>query len=348
MSSGLQSSSAPRRVDPSDVRVCLASIVQSATLGEHETLRRLVSFMVERALTAPDAPLREYEIGVKIMRLGGDWDPRTDATVRLEVSHLRNRLAEYYHREGVRDPIHMVVPKGAFHVIFVRAENAPASTFREESQATGTPEKKVPTKLILAAVGVLVAVAGVWFGLKFLNKPGGPDEAAEEPSATTRPSSTPHRKAHSEKAPAASPFQQARAAARDFNATIARLKGHADTDPKRVELAKALWWNGGRKSAAKTWEQVQGELSPSILAMWGLASIDSKKIDQARAKLSSAPALEQARFYALMTETGPALDALEKVLAKELTPAVVADPIFTSIEREPRYIAILRSAQLIN
>jgi hypothetical protein len=324
----------------------LASIVQSATLGEHETLRRLISFMVERALATPDAPLREYDIGVKIMRLGGDWDSRTNATVRLEVSHLRNRLAEYYHREGLRDPIHIVIPKGAFNAIFVRAENAPASTFRDEN-TTNAPEKKAPTKLILVAAGVLLAGAGIWFGLKFMNKSDSPDEPAEEPVAASRPKA-PARKPSSEKAPPATPFQQARAAARDFNGTIARLKGHADTDPKRVELAKALWWNGGRKSASKTWEQVQGELSPSILAMWGLASIDSKKIDQARAKLGSASALEQARFYALMTETGPALDALEKVPAKELTPEVVADPIFTSIEREPRYIAILRKARLIN
>lgn len=346
MSSGLQNSSPPRRVDPSDVRVCLASIVQSSTLGEHETLRRLISFMVERALATPDAPLREYEIGVKIMRLGGDWDPRTNATVRLEVSHLRNRLAEYYHREGLRDPIHIVIPKGAFNAIFVRAENAPASTFRDENAASA-PEKKAPTKLILAVAGILLAGVGLWFGLKLMDKADSPDKATEESAGTSRPK-VPARKPTSEKAPPATPFQQARTAARDFNATIARLKGHADTDPKRVELAKALWWNGGRKSASKTWEQVQGDLSPSILAMWGLAAIDSKKIDQARAKLSSAPALEQARFHALMTETGPALDALEKVPAAELTPDVAADPIFTSIEREPRYIAVLRKAHLIN
>ncbi len=346
MSSGLEKSSPPQRVDPSDVRACLASIVQSSTLGEEETLRRLISFMVKRALATPNAPLREYEIGVQVLRLGGDWDPRTNATVRLEVSHLRNRLQEYYHREGRRDPIHLFIPKGTFNVVFVAAEDAPAPTVGDETTASA-PEKKAPTKLILAAAGVLLAGVGLWFGLKFMDKADSPDEAAEEPAAASRPKA-PARKPTSEKAPPATPFQQARAAARDFNATIARLKGHADTDPKRVELAKALWWKGGRKSASKTWEQVQGELSPSILAMWGLASIDSKKIDQARAKLSSASALEQARFYALMTETGPALDALEKVPAAELTPDVAADPIFTSIEREPRYIAVLRKAHLIN
>ena len=347
MSSGVQNVSTPRRADPSDVRVCLASIVQSATMEEHETLRRLISFMVERALATPDSPLREYEIGVKIMRLGGDWDPRTDATVRLEVSHLRNRLAEYYHREGLRDPIHIVIPKGAFNVIFVRAENAPPSTFRPESPSSANTEKKAPTKWIVAAAGLVALAAGVWFGMKFLNTTDSGGDVDPEPTAATRPR-TPPRKTHAEKPAPATPFQQARAAARDFNATIARLKGHADTDPKRVELAKALWWNGGRKSASKTWEKVEGDLSPSILAMWGLASIDSKKIDQARAKLGSASPLEQARFYALMTETGPALDALEKVPAKELTPEVAADPIFTSIEREPRYIAVLRKAHLIN
>lgn len=342
MSSSVSNTSAPRRVDPSDVRVCLASIVQSRTLEDHETLRQLVSFMVERALAAPDTPLREYEIGVKIMRLGGEWDPRTNATVRLEVSHLRNRLAEYYHREGLRDPIHIVVPKGAFNVIFIRAENAPASTFRSESSDLPSEGRRFPVKPVLVVAGVILAGAGIWFGLKWFNKDTAEDEAAPV-AVQSKP-----RKTNGDKPVPATPFQQARAAARDFNATISRLKGHADTDPKRVELAKALWWNGGRKSAAKTWEQVEGDLSPSILAMWGLAAIDSKKIDQARAKLSSASPLEQARFHALMTETGPALDALENVPVKELTPAVVADPIFTSIEREPRYLAVLRKAHLIN
>ena len=345
MSSGVSNTSAPRRVDPSDVRVCLASIVQSTTMGDYEKLRQLISFMVERALAAPDTPLREYEIGVKIMRLGGEWDPRTNATVRLEVSHLRNRLAEYYHREGLRDPIHIVVPKGAFNVVFIRAENAPASTFRGESPDSASPEKQFPVKPMLAVAGVILAGAGIWFGLKWFNKDAADDESA--PGVAVQ-SKTPSRRTNSDKPAPATPFQQARATARDFNATIARLKGRADTDPKRVELAKALWWNGGRKSAAKTWEEVEGDLSPSILAMWGLAAIDSKKIDQARAKLGSASPLEQARFHALMTETGPALDALEKVPLKELTPGVVADPIFTSIEREPRYLAVLKKAHLIN
>ncbi len=343
MSTGVSNSSVSRRVDPSDVRVCLASIVQSNTLGDHDKLRQLISFMVERALAAPDVPLREYEIGVKIMRLGGDWDPRTNATVRLEVSHLRNRLAEYYHREGLRDPIHIVVPKGAFNVIFVRAENAPVSTFRPEYNGPEEPQRQLPVKPILAVAGVVLVGAGIWFGLKFFNKDTADDGATRPAAVQTKP-----RKPHSDKPAPATPLQQARASARDFNATIARLKGHADTDPKRVELAKALWWNGGRKSAAKTWEQVEGDLSPSILAMWGLAAIDSKKIDQARAKLSSASPLEQARFHALMTETSLALDALEQVPVKELVPEVVADPIFTSIEREPRYLAVLKKAHLIN
>jgi TolB-like protein/tetratricopeptide (TPR) repeat protein len=59
-------------------------------------LRRFLEFCVERVLAEPDAPLKEYTIGVEVFRKPASFDPRLDSIVRVEAHRLRAKLAAYY------------------------------------------------------------------------------------------------------------------------------------------------------------------------------------------------------------------------------------------------------------
>ena len=46
------------------------------------------------------------------------YDPKIDATVRVEIARLRSALAKYYATDGVDDPIEIAIPKGSYAPLF--------------------------------------------------------------------------------------------------------------------------------------------------------------------------------------------------------------------------------------
>jgi hypothetical protein len=93
-------------------------ILQSETLHSSQALRRLLKFLADRALCGEADQLKEYTIGLDVFDKPGDYDPRKDATVRLHVSRLRQKLADYYRTEGQNDPILVSLPKGHFKLVW--------------------------------------------------------------------------------------------------------------------------------------------------------------------------------------------------------------------------------------
>jgi len=85
-------------------RAHLERVTSSATFARAEQLRRLLGWLVERALAPGARPPTEKEIAETILRRR-DFDPQTDSLVRKEMSRLREKLAQYYAREGARDRV---------------------------------------------------------------------------------------------------------------------------------------------------------------------------------------------------------------------------------------------------
>ena len=105
-------------------RIACASGFRSSAI-----LRHLLNYLAERAVEAPNEPVRARDIATNVFSRAHDFDPQTDSIVRVHTARLRERLAEYYSKEGAEDDLVVTIPKGGYSL---------SAAFR---QATPTPSR---------------------------------------------------------------------------------------------------------------------------------------------------------------------------------------------------------------
>jgi hypothetical protein len=128
----------------------LSALLRSGLVRENTDLYTLLSYLGNRSLE-DGRPLKEYTIGVEALGKPKDYDPRLDPTVRVDISKLRARLREYYGTKGAARAVHLEIPRGEYHVDFVRGPRAaPARMTR------------LPLKGLLAAAAVAACLAAGW------------------------------------------------------------------------------------------------------------------------------------------------------------------------------------------
>jgi hypothetical protein len=103
----------------------VARVVNSELLQGSEALCRLVQYLAHHTLHSPNQHLKEYQIAVEVLGRTPDFDPQSDASVRVQVARLRGKLTEYYHSVGVNDPVLIDLPKGRYALTFEFRESAP-------------------------------------------------------------------------------------------------------------------------------------------------------------------------------------------------------------------------------
>ncbi len=91
-------------------------ILASDTLRASDVLRRLLIFLANKTFSGETDKLKEYSIGLDALGKPASYDPRSDAAVRLQASRLRQKLEEYYRKEGQADPMVIELPKGGFKI----------------------------------------------------------------------------------------------------------------------------------------------------------------------------------------------------------------------------------------
>ena len=89
-------------------------ILESETFHSSTVLRRLLKFLADKAISGQADQLNEYSIGVDAFGKPPTYDPRQDASVRLHIGRIRQKLGEYYRNEGKDDPVVIELPKGRF------------------------------------------------------------------------------------------------------------------------------------------------------------------------------------------------------------------------------------------
>ncbi len=130
----------------------LGRILRSRTFATFETQRRLLEYLARRSLSGEGDQLKEYTIGIEVCGKRESYDPQYDSTVRLQVSRLRQRIAEYYQTEGQAEHVLVSLPKGGFKVVFQRRTAQSAA----EAAAQARRWRRAAVLLGLA----LVAVSG--------------------------------------------------------------------------------------------------------------------------------------------------------------------------------------------
>jgi hypothetical protein len=100
------------------VRSVVAQTTGSQTFRGKETLQRLLAYLADRTLDGSAGSLKEYTIGVEVFSKPTNYDPREDATVRVQIGRLRQKLEEYARTEGINDSLLIELPKRQFALQF--------------------------------------------------------------------------------------------------------------------------------------------------------------------------------------------------------------------------------------
>jgi hypothetical protein len=136
------------------LQACVERVLQSETLRNAPSSRRLLRYLADRTLAGETDHLKEYTIGVDAFSKPADYDPRTDSTVRIQVGRLRQKLADYYREEGKQEPAILELPKGQ-----VRLECVARATARETVVEHSPPN---PWRVATLILGSLLLISIGW------------------------------------------------------------------------------------------------------------------------------------------------------------------------------------------
>lgn len=98
----------------------VSSVLESRCFEKAQTLRALLLYLWNRR----DQALNEYAIATEALGRKHLFDPKIDATVRVQISRLRQRLERFYEDEGREAAERLVIPLGA-HQLQVETVTVP-------------------------------------------------------------------------------------------------------------------------------------------------------------------------------------------------------------------------------
>ncbi|MFL0353903.1 hypothetical protein [Xanthomarina sp. GH4-25] len=96
----------------------LDRILTSDLFSRSVVLSRFLKFIVEETIKGNTEGLKEYTIAVSALGKSSDFNPQTDAIVRIHAGRLRRLLDEYYTSIGKTDAIKIEVIKGSYVPVF--------------------------------------------------------------------------------------------------------------------------------------------------------------------------------------------------------------------------------------
>jgi hypothetical protein len=118
-------------------------VVASKGFQRAAQLRAILLYVSKLAILGTGEQLREDDIAREVLGRRADFDPAYDNIVRVQVSHLRRKLAEYFAGEGKHEPTVINIPKGSYLPHFERLQP------RDESKAdqNGDLHSEAPSAL---------------------------------------------------------------------------------------------------------------------------------------------------------------------------------------------------------
>jgi hypothetical protein len=114
-----------------DRRALLNRILASPQFAHAYSLRRILEYLVKRALEPAASAPKEYDIAVEAIGRQESFDPKTDPIIRVSISGIRERLKTYFENEGRDERLRLTIPKGQYRVLFEKeGQEARAGTQR--------------------------------------------------------------------------------------------------------------------------------------------------------------------------------------------------------------------------
>lgn len=96
------------------VREMLERVLSSETFGRSERARDLLRYLIDREQAGEAERLKGFAIAMDVFGKDAEFDPSTDAVVRVQAGRLRELLDHYYATEGTDDPVRVTIPRGSY------------------------------------------------------------------------------------------------------------------------------------------------------------------------------------------------------------------------------------------
>ncbi|MEK6479185.1 hypothetical protein WJR50_16685 [Catalinimonas sp. 4WD22] len=97
-----------------EVEAELNQILSSPQIGNSTVLSDFLKFVVQETLDGRSEELKEYTIGINVLKRDSDFNPQIDSIVRIHAGRLRRALKEYYYEDGRKDKLLISIPKGGY------------------------------------------------------------------------------------------------------------------------------------------------------------------------------------------------------------------------------------------
>ncbi|HZY72076.1 MAG TPA: hypothetical protein VFE22_03100 [Edaphobacter sp.] len=151
-------------------------ILRSDEFRSSEVLRRLLSYLVDKAISGEADQLKEYVIAIEGLGKPSSYDPQHNSAVRIQVGRLRQKLAEYYRTEGKNDAVFIDLPKGRFRLTYEQRQQPEKSASIGEESPTPReePAKEIHPQggfrrswLSISVAALLVtSMTALYFGIR--------------------------------------------------------------------------------------------------------------------------------------------------------------------------------------
>ncbi len=131
-------------------------VAQSAQFMRADTLKKLLLYLWAHR----KEEISEYAVATEALGRRADFDPKTDASVRVQISRLRRKLKDFYESDGAGETPLLHIPMGT-HVLTVldgaSPQPAPSTEELEEVSPSNTTRlQSFQSFLVIACVVLLV------------------------------------------------------------------------------------------------------------------------------------------------------------------------------------------------
>lgn len=104
-------------------RIELDSLLSSGIFAKSPNLARMLSYICSKYWAGETDQIKEYNLAVEALGRPSNFDPSTNAIVRVEAHRLRDKLKKYYEKEGNRHEIVISLQPGNYVPRFVWTSN---------------------------------------------------------------------------------------------------------------------------------------------------------------------------------------------------------------------------------
>jgi len=139
----------PDEIATEEKRAELDRIVASADFPATPRKRKILAYLVERALQNPSVRrgVSARDIATSVLGREESFNPNNDPIVRIEVAKLRRDLDLYYLKSGRHNPLRIDIPRGGYDPSFIRQTPQEESARPDVAVLTGDHVADVTAEL---------------------------------------------------------------------------------------------------------------------------------------------------------------------------------------------------------